>query len=86
MWVVIAYVAFMAYSAGLFVYAVTHNRPWAALGILLSVSGFQFAVLGTIDSAISIAIALVGLVFVARDVVTAMAPRLVLSLGRGRAQ
>ncbi|HUG16202.1 MAG TPA: hypothetical protein VMM78_14450 [Thermomicrobiales bacterium] len=86
MWIAIAYVALMAYAAGLFVYAVTHERPSAAIGILLSVSGFQFAVLKTVNPEISIAIALLGLVFVARDVVMSLLPRVALVSGRERAE
>jgi len=86
MWIVIAYVAFMAYAAGLFVYAVTHSRPWAAIGILLSVSGFQFAAFKTIDPGVSIAIALLGLTFVARDLLTAMLPLVAPGLYRQRAR
>ena len=70
------YVLFVAYAAGLFAYSVTHDRPWAAVGILLSVSGFQLTVLETINPTVAIGIAIVGLLFVGRDLVSALQPRL----------
>lgn len=85
MWIVVAYVALMAYAAGLFIYAVTHNRPWAAIGILLSVSGFQFAVQDTINADVSIAIALIGLALVGRDVITSILPQFASAHNRRRA-
>lgn len=86
MWIAILYVALMMYAAGLFVYAVTHDRPWAAIGVLLSAAGFQFAALDTINPDVSIAIALLGLVFVGRDIVATVLPRLSLAVSRGRAR
>jgi hypothetical protein len=84
MWTLVVYVAFLAYAAGLFIYSVTHDRPWAAIGILLSVSGFQFAALDTLNASVSIAIALVGLAFVGRDVISSMLPHIVPALTRDR--
>jgi hypothetical protein len=75
--IVIAYVAFIAYAAGLFIYSVTHDRPWAALGILLSVSGFQFALMDTVNADLSILVAVIGLLMMGRDVYIALSPRLV---------
>jgi hypothetical protein len=79
---VIAYVAFVVYAAGLFVYSVTHERRWAAIGILLSVSGFQLAIMETIEPTIAIGITIVGLVSVARDLALALQPRLATALIR----
>lgn len=73
---IIGYVLFVAYAAGLFTYSVTHDRPWAAVGILLSVSGFQLTVLETINSSVAIGGAVVGLLLVGRDLVTALQPKL----------
>ena len=76
MLLVIAYVAFVAYAAGLFVYSVTHERRWAAIGILLSVSGFQLAIMETIEPSIAIGVTFVGLASIARDLALAIQPRL----------
>jgi len=81
---VIAYVAFIAYAAGIFVYSVAHERRWAAIGILLSVSGFQFTVMHTIAAPFALSTAFVGLGCVARDVSVALQPRLAVALARGR--
>jgi hypothetical protein len=75
MLLVIGYVAFVAYAAGLFVYSVTHDRRWAAIGILLSVSGFQLAIMETINPSVAIGIAVLGLASVARDLAQALQPR-----------
>jgi hypothetical protein len=73
---VIGYVALIAYAAGLFIYSVTHERRWAAIGILLSISGFQLAILETINPSVAIGISLVGLASVARDLIAVLQPRL----------
>jgi hypothetical protein len=85
MWLVIAYVAFIAYAAVLFVYAVSHERPLAALGILLSVTGFQFALMDTLSANLSIAVAVAGLVMVGRDVYQTLAPRFAFARMRSHA-
>lgn len=70
------YILFVAYAAGLFTYSVTHDRPWAAVGILLSVSGFQLTILETVDATLGLGIAILGLALVGRDLVIALQPRL----------
>jgi hypothetical protein len=71
---IVAYVAFLAYAAGLLVYCIRHDRPLPAIGILLSVAGFQLALSELILPAIGIAIAVAGLGCVGYDVVTTMRP------------
>lgn len=75
---IVAYVIFIAYAAGLFVYAVSHDRPLAAMGILLSLTGLQFIVLDTLWPAVAVAIAVSGLALVARDLFNVLMPRLAL--------
>ena len=82
MLLVIAYVAFVMYAAGLFMYSVTHERRWAAIGILLSVSGFQLAIMETIDPTIAIGITIIGVASVARDLASALQPHLATALIR----
>jgi hypothetical protein len=85
MWLIVAYVALMVYGAGLFIYAVTHERPWAAIGILLSMTGVQFALLNTLADAVAIGVAVSGVILVGRDVYLALAPRAAMMLVRGGA-
>jgi hypothetical protein len=66
----------MAYAAGLFTYAATHERWLAAMGTLLGVSGLQLAVMRTIDPAVGAVFAALGLVMVGRDLATIVADRL----------
>lgn len=81
---IVAYVLFIAYAAGLFVYAVFQDRPLAAIGILLSMTGLQFIVLDTIWPPASIAVALTGLGLVARDLANVLMPRLALAVVQRR--
>jgi hypothetical protein len=76
------YVLLVAYAAGLFMYSVSHDRPWAAIGILLSVSGFQFAVMETINPTVAIGVAMAGLALVGRDLYAAFQPRLAAVVSR----
>lgn len=81
LWIV-GYIAFVAYASGLFMYSASHGRHWAAIGILLSVTGFQFVVLETISSGFGITIALIGLGCVGRDLAATVGPRVVTALAR----
>ncbi len=81
---IVVYLLFIAYAAGLFVYAVSHDRPLAALGILLSITGLQFIVLDTLWPAAAIAIAVAGLALVARDLLNVLMPRLALAVVQRR--
>ena len=65
---IIGYIALIVYSAGLFTWSVAHGREGAAVGILLSVTGLQLAIMETLAPGIGIAIAVAGLVVVGRDV------------------
>ncbi|MDQ3548004.1 MAG: hypothetical protein M3439_04210 [Chloroflexota bacterium] len=84
---IIGYIALVAYAAGLFTWAVAHGREGAAVGILLSTSGLQLAVLETLNAGVGIAIMVVGLLVVGRDIVLTfrrslnLAPALVRSPG-----
>ena len=83
----IAYVALVAYAAGLFTWAAAHNREGAAVGILLSISGLQLAVMETVEPAIGAGIAIAGLVVIARDIfvtITGRSIRLAPALSRAR--
>lgn len=77
---IVAYLAFIAYAAVLFVYAVAHDRPLAAIGILLSMAGLQFIALDTFRPAVAIVVAVSGLALVARDLFNILAPRLALAV------
>lgn len=68
MFLILGYAALVAYAAGLFIWAVTHGREGAAVGILLSISGLQLAVMETVNVGIGAAIAVAGLLVVARDI------------------
>ena len=59
----------VVYAAGLFTWSVAHGREGAAVGILLSISGLQLAVLETVNINIGAAIAVAGLLIVGRDIV-----------------
>jgi hypothetical protein len=83
LWIAL-YVAFVAYAAGLFIWTVVNNRQWAAVGILLSVSGFQLAALDTLSDTAGIAIALTGLACVGRDIVGVLLPKVEMALVRGQ--
>ena len=69
MFLIIGYIALVAYAAGLFVWSVAHGREGAAVGILLSISGLQLAVMETVNVNLGAAIAVFGLLVVGRDVV-----------------
>lgn len=83
MLLVVGYIALVAYAAALFVYSVTHARNWAAIGILLSISGFQLAMMGTVPQEVGMGLAFAGLASIARDVVTVLQPRLAAVVLRG---
>ncbi len=68
---IIGYIALVAYAAGLFTWSVAHGREGAALGILMSISGLQLAVMETVHPTIGISLAAAGLIVVGRDVVIA---------------
>jgi hypothetical protein len=65
---IIGYIALVAYAAGLFTWSVAHGREGAALGILMSISGLQLAIMETVHPTIGIALASAGLIVVGRDV------------------
>ena len=67
---IFGYIALVAYSAGLFTWSVAHGREAAAVGILLSISGLQLAILETINPGLGIGLAVAGLMFVGRDIAT----------------
>jgi hypothetical protein len=69
---IIGYIALVAYAAGLFTWSVAHNREWAAVGILLTISGLQLAVLESVSPAVGVGIAVAGLVVIGRDIVATM--------------
>lgn len=83
MLLVAGYIALVIYAAALFVYTVTHARNWAAIGILLSISGFQLAMMRTLPQEVGISLALAGLLSIGRDVVAVVQPRLVAIALRG---
>lgn len=66
---VIGYIALVAYAAGMFTWSVMHGREGAAVGILLSISGLQLAVMETVNINIGAVIAVAGLLMVGRDIV-----------------
>ncbi|MEX1157623.1 MAG: hypothetical protein WEC79_01680 [Thermomicrobiales bacterium] len=68
---ILGYVALVVYAAGLFTWSVAHGRDGAAVGILLSISGLQLAIMETVAPGIAIAIAVAGLLAVGRDVAIA---------------
>ena len=72
---IIGYIVLVVYAAGLFTWSVAHGREGAAVGILLSVTGLQLAIMETLAPGIGITIAVAGLFVVGRDVA--------ISLGRG---
>jgi hypothetical protein len=69
MFLIIGYVALIAYAAGLFIWSVAHGREGAAVGILISISGLQLSVMETVNVNLGAAIAVFGLLVVGRDVV-----------------
>ncbi|MGH9175968.1 MAG: hypothetical protein ACRD1H_16500 [Vicinamibacterales bacterium] len=73
----IGYVALVAYAAGLFTWAAAHNREGAAVGILLSISGLQLAVMETVDPAIGAGIAIAGIIVIARDIAMTLGGRVI---------
>jgi len=84
MLLVIAYLLFIAYAAGLFVYGVVRERSFAAIGILVSMAGLQFALFETIVPVVGIGIAAVGLVLIGRDLLDSISPRLALAVVQRR--
>jgi hypothetical protein len=85
---IIGYIALVAYAAGLFTWSVAHGREGAAVGILLSISGLQLAIMETVNPGIGIGMAISGLLIVGRDVAVTLrhgirfAPALVRSAER----
>jgi hypothetical protein len=69
---IIGYIALVAYAAGLFTWSVAHNREPAAVGILLTISGLQLAVLESVSPAVGVGIAIAGLVVIGRDIALTM--------------
>ena len=65
---IVGYIALVAYSAGLFTWSVAHGREGAAVGILLSISGFQLAIMETVNPGIGFGLAVAGLLIVGRDI------------------
>lgn len=65
---IFGYIALVAYAAGLFTWSVSHGREGAAVGILLSISGLQLAILETVNPAIGIGLAIGGLLVIGRDI------------------
>jgi hypothetical protein len=65
---IIGYVALVAYAAGLFTWSVAHGREGVAVGILLSISGLQLAIMETVNPGIGIGMAISGLLIVGRDI------------------
>jgi len=65
---IIGYIALVAYAAGLFTWSVAHGREGAAVGILLSISGLQLAIMETVNPGIGIGMAISGLLIVGREV------------------
>ncbi len=72
MFLVIGYIALVAYAAGMFTWSVAHGREGAAVGILLSISGLQLTVMETVNANIGVAITIFGLLVVGRDIVMAL--------------
>lgn len=68
---ILGYIALVAYAAGLFTWSVAHGREGAALGILMSISGLQLAIMETVHPTIGVSLAVAGLIVVGRDVVVA---------------
>ncbi len=64
----IGYIALVAYAAGLFTWSVAHGREGAAVGILLSISGMQLAIMETVTPGIGIGMTVAGLLIVGRDI------------------
>ncbi len=81
---IIGYIALVAYAAGLFTWAVAHGREGAAVGILLSISGLQLAVLETLNASVGIAIMVAGLLVVGRDIVLTLRRNINLALAHAR--
>lgn len=79
---VVACIGFVGYASGPFISSASHGRHWAAIGILLSATGFQLAVLETINAGVGITIAVIGLGCVGRDLAVAVGPRVVTALAR----
>lgn len=69
---IVGYIALVAYAAGLFTWSVAHGREGAAVGILLSISGLQLAIMQTILPGLGIAIAVAGVLIVGRDIALAL--------------
>lgn len=71
MFLILGYIALVVYAAGLFTWSVAHGREGVAVGILLSVSGLQLAVMETVNVNVGVGIAVSGLLIVGRDIVPA---------------
>lgn len=73
---IIGYIALVAYAAGLFTWSVAHGRESAAVGILLSISGLQLAIMETVNPGIGIGMAISGLLIVGRDIAISFRPNI----------
>jgi hypothetical protein len=82
---IVGYIALVVYAAGLFTWSVAHGREGAAVGILLSISGLQLAVLETVNINIGAAIAVAGLLIVGRDIVLTLRRNIQLAPALSRA-
>ena len=76
MWWVFGYIAMLAYAGAAFTYAATRERWFAAIGTLLSVSGLQLGVMQTLDPAVAVALVVLGVGLVSRDVALVVSHRL----------
>lgn len=64
---IVGYIALMVYAGSLFTWAVTRGRDGAAVGILLSISGLQLAVMETLNPGFGWILASSGLLVAGRD-------------------
>jgi hypothetical protein len=84
----LAYVALVIYAAVAFMVSVARDRPAAALGTLIGMSGFQFLIMDTMHDALAATMLAAGLALVARDValvvMARMLPRVAMATVRAR--